>query len=211
MITGLHRGYSRAHLVVFPQQVKVLLRGGDEGAAHGVRDHDEALQAHAHVVPAALVVPAGPGRGSGERESGEWGAGSGEGEGEGDFVSKHRRKHGCAGATRCLRGHKKGAHKEDGQVSVVRALQMGLTTWGSHRGTQGHSLEGQVSVVRAHNMGHTWGTHSKDRYLSSGHSKWGSHRGTQGAPRGTQGHTQGHTGALTRRTGICRGAARGAA
>ena len=156
VITGLHRGYSRAHLVVFPQQVKVLLRGGDEGAAHGVRDHDEALQAHAHVVPAALVVPAGPGRGSGERESGEWGAGSGEGEGEGDFVSKHRRKHGCAGATRCLRGHKKGAHKEDGQVSVVRALQMGLTQ-GHTRGTKGYT--------GAHTGTHR-GTHSKDRYLS---------------------------------------------
>ena len=84
VITGLHRGYSRAHLVVFPQQVEVLLRGYDEGAAHGVRDHDEALQAHAHVVPAALVVPAGQGRrgrGAGrERERGEEERGRGRAE-----------------------------------------------------------------------------------------------------------------------------------
>jgi hypothetical protein len=46
------------YLVVFPEEVEVLLRRDDEGAAHGVRHHDEALQAHAHVVPAALVVPA---------------------------------------------------------------------------------------------------------------------------------------------------------
>ena len=55
--------------MVFPEEVEVLLGGRDEGAAHGVRHHDKALQAHAHVVPPALVVPVH--RGEGGSEGGE--------------------------------------------------------------------------------------------------------------------------------------------
>ena len=43
-------------LVCVSQQIEVLLRGGHQGAAHGVGHHHQTLHADARIVPAAMVV-----------------------------------------------------------------------------------------------------------------------------------------------------------